>query len=121
MAFTLPELSYEYDGLQPYIDAETMRIHHTKHHNAYINNLNAAIEGTEFANMTIEEILLSETTAAVITITPCFGSCFLQMVLNLQEKHWMVSTKNGDHLMVSRRLSLKRLLPDLGPDGHGLL
>lgn len=57
MAFTLPELSYEYDGLQPYIDAETMRIHHTKHHNAYINNLNAAIEGTEFANMTIEEIL----------------------------------------------------------------
>ena len=40
MAFTLPELGYEYDGLQPYIDAETMEIHHSKHHNAYIVPVN---------------------------------------------------------------------------------
>jgi len=57
MAFTLPELGYEYDGLQPYIDAETMEIHHSKHHNAYVTNLNAAIAGTEFENMELEDIL----------------------------------------------------------------
>ncbi|MCO6459891.1 MAG: superoxide dismutase [Saprospiraceae bacterium] len=57
MSFTLPSLSYEYDGLQPYIDAETMHIHHTKHHQGYVNNLNKAIEGTEFENMSIEDIL----------------------------------------------------------------
>ena len=43
--FTLPKLPYEYDALEPTIDAETMRIHHTKHHQAYVNNLNAALQG----------------------------------------------------------------------------
>lgn len=57
MAFTLPELGYEYDGLQPYIDAETMEIHHSKHHNAYVNNLNAAIKDTEFESMELEDIM----------------------------------------------------------------
>ena len=57
MAFTLPELGYEYDALQPYIDAETMEIHHTKHHNAYVTNLNAAIVGTEFEDKSLEYIL----------------------------------------------------------------
>ena len=57
MAFTLPELGYAYDALEPHIDARTMEIHHTKHHNGYTNKLNAAIEGTDLAEESIEDIL----------------------------------------------------------------
>ena len=57
MAFTLPELPYAYDALEPQIDARTMEIHHTKHHNGYVTKLNAAIEGTDAENKSIEEIL----------------------------------------------------------------
>ena len=57
MAFELPQLPYAYDALEPHIDARTMEIHHTKHHQAYTTNLNAAIEGTELEGKTIEEIL----------------------------------------------------------------
>jgi len=57
MAFTLPELGYAYDALEPHIDARTMEIHHTKHHNGYTNKLNAAIEGTNLAEKSIEDIL----------------------------------------------------------------
>ncbi len=57
MAFTLPELGYAYTALEPHIDARTMEIHHTKHHNGYTTKLNAAIEGTALASNTIEEIL----------------------------------------------------------------
>jgi len=57
MAFTLPELGYAYDALEPNIDAKTMEIHHTKHHNGYTNKLNAAIEGTDLEGKSIEDIL----------------------------------------------------------------
>jgi Fe-Mn family superoxide dismutase len=57
MAFELPSLPYAYDALEPYIDARTMEIHHTKHHQAYITNLNAAIAGTDLEGKSIEEIL----------------------------------------------------------------
>ena len=57
MAFTLPKLPYAYDALEPYIDARTMEIHHTKHHNAYTTNLNAAIAGADLDNQSIETIL----------------------------------------------------------------
>ncbi|MBD3948700.1 superoxide dismutase [Tuanshanicoccus lijuaniae] len=57
MTFELPKLPYAYDALEPVIDAQTMEIHHTKHHNAYVTNLNKAIEGTEFENATIEELV----------------------------------------------------------------
>jgi Fe-Mn family superoxide dismutase len=57
MSFTLPALPYAYNALEPHIDARTMEIHHTKHHNAYVTNLNAAIAGTEWEGKTIEEIL----------------------------------------------------------------
>ena len=57
MAFELPKLPYAYNALEPHIDARTMEIHHTKHHNAYTTNLNAAIAGTDFEGKSIEEIL----------------------------------------------------------------
>ena len=58
MAFTLPPLPYGYDALEPNIDARTMEIHHTKHHQGYVNNLNAAIEkAPELQNKSLEELL----------------------------------------------------------------
>ncbi len=57
MSFELPELPYAYDALEPHIDARTMEIHHSKHHNGYTNNLNNAIAGTEFEGKSIEDIL----------------------------------------------------------------
>ena len=57
MAFTLPNLPYEFAALEPHIDARTMEIHHDKHHAAYVNNLNAALQGTEHEGKTIEELL----------------------------------------------------------------
>lgn len=56
MAFELPNLDYAYDALEPHIDARTMEIHHSKHHNAYVTNLNKAIEGTDADTMSIEDI-----------------------------------------------------------------
>jgi Fe-Mn family superoxide dismutase len=58
MAFTLPPLPYAYDALEPYIDARTMEIHHTKHHQAYVNNLNAAIEkAPELAGKSLDDLM----------------------------------------------------------------
>lgn len=59
MAFTLPELTYPLDALEPTIDATTMQIHHDKHHGGYVTNVNKAIEGTEFDNLSIVELLQS--------------------------------------------------------------
>lgn len=56
MAFELPKLNYEYTALEPFIDAKTMEIHHTKHHQAYLDNLNKAIAGTELEEKSIEDI-----------------------------------------------------------------
>ncbi|ANI87961.1 superoxide dismutase [Arachidicoccus ginsenosidimutans] len=57
MAFTLPALPYAFDALEPYIDAQTMQIHHGKHHQAYVDNLNKAIAGTDNENKTLDEIV----------------------------------------------------------------
>jgi Fe-Mn family superoxide dismutase len=57
MAFQLPDLPYDYSALEPHIDAETMRIHHDLHHKAYVDNANAALDGTEFADWSVEKIL----------------------------------------------------------------
>ena len=57
MAFELPQLNYAYDALEPHIDARTMEIHHSKHHNGYTNNLNAAIAGTDLETKSVETIL----------------------------------------------------------------
>lgn len=55
--FELPKLPYDYDALEPYIDKQTMEIHHTKHHNAYVTNLNKAIEGTDMEGKTVEDLM----------------------------------------------------------------
>jgi len=57
--FSLPELAYDYADLEPYIDAQTMELHHSKHHQAYVDKLNAALEGTEWADKPLDEILQS--------------------------------------------------------------
>lgn len=57
MAYSLPELPYAYDALEPHFDARTMEIHHTKHHQGYTNNVNAALAGTDFEGKDIEDVL----------------------------------------------------------------
>ncbi|TCJ12504.1 superoxide dismutase [Flaviaesturariibacter flavus] len=57
MAFTLPALPYAHDALEPHIDTQTMQIHHGKHHQAYVDNLNKAIAGTEHENKSLEELV----------------------------------------------------------------
>jgi len=59
MAYSVPPLAYDFDALEPHIDAQTMEIHHDKHHGAYVTNLNAALEGTEWMDRPIESVLAS--------------------------------------------------------------
>jgi Fe-Mn family superoxide dismutase len=66
MSFELPQLPYAYDALEPHIDARTMEIHHSKHHQAYITNLNAAIAGTDLEGKSIEEVLIKGRDIAAI-------------------------------------------------------
>ncbi len=67
MSHTLPALPYAHNALEPYIDAQTMEIHHGKHHQAYVDNLNKAIEGTDAAGLSLEELIknISKYPAAV--------------------------------------------------------
>jgi superoxide dismutase, Fe-Mn family len=57
MAFEVPPLPYDYDALEPHIDEQTMRVHHDKHHQAYVDKANGALEGTEWANESVEQVL----------------------------------------------------------------
>ena len=57
MAFEVPPLPYDYDALEPHIDEQTMRLHHDKHHQAYVDKANAALEGTDWADRSVEEVL----------------------------------------------------------------
>jgi Fe-Mn family superoxide dismutase len=57
MAFEVPPLPYDYDALEPHIDEQTMRVHHDKHHQAYVDNANAALEGTPLADKSVEQVL----------------------------------------------------------------
>lgn len=57
MAFTLPALPYDYAALEPHLDAKTMEIHHTLHHQTYINKANAALESSNYANTDVNELL----------------------------------------------------------------
>ena len=66
MTFELPDLPYAYDALEPHIDALTMEIHHSKHHNAYTNNLNAAVEANGLDGKSIEELLSEHSDIAAV-------------------------------------------------------
>ena len=57
MSYSLPELGYAYDALEPHFDARTMEIHHSKHHNAYVTKTNAAVEGTDLGSKSIEDLI----------------------------------------------------------------
>jgi Fe-Mn family superoxide dismutase len=57
MAFVVPDLPYEYNALEPHIDEQTMRVHHDKHHQAYVDKANAALEGTDWADKDVNEVL----------------------------------------------------------------
>src|SRR5918994_473908 len=59
MALEVPPLPYDYAALEPHIDEETMRIHHDKHHQAYVDNANKALDGTEWADRAVEDVLRS--------------------------------------------------------------
>jgi Fe-Mn family superoxide dismutase len=87
MKFELPKLEYTYDALEPNIDAKTMEIHHSKHHNGYTNNLNNAIEGTGLEGKTIEEICKSEGLSGAARNN---GGGFYNHCL-----FWQVMTPNG--------------------------
>lgn len=57
MAYTLPQLPYSYDALEPHFDKETMEIHHSRHHQTYVNSLNAALEGSELSSLAVDEVI----------------------------------------------------------------
>jgi superoxide dismutase, Fe-Mn family len=57
MAYSVPDLPYDYDALEPHIDEQTMRVHHDKHHQAYVDKANAALEGTDWADKDVDEVL----------------------------------------------------------------
>ena len=59
MAYTVPDLPYDYNALEPHIDEATMRVHHDKHHQAYVDKVNAALDGTDWADRPIEEVIAS--------------------------------------------------------------
>jgi Fe-Mn family superoxide dismutase len=98
MAFEVPPLPYAPDALEPHIDAQTMSLHHDKHHQAYVDKLNAALEGTEFADSSIEDVI------ANLDAIP-------------EDKRTAVRNNGGGHL--NHSLFWKSMSPDGGgaPDG----
>jgi Fe-Mn family superoxide dismutase len=98
--YSLPDLPYAYDALEPHIDARTMEIHHTKHHAAYISKLNAAIEGHDLGNPSIEELV-----AGIHTLP--------------DEIQTAVRNHGGGH--VNHTLFWKWMSPDGGGQPHGEL
>jgi Fe-Mn family superoxide dismutase len=107
MSFQLPALPYGFDALEPHIDARTMEIHHGKHHAAYTNNLNAAIQGTELEGKTIEEIL-----AHISTHSPAIrnnGGGFYNHNL-----FWTILSPNGSPEPAASLAIHGAILADLG-------
>ena len=86
--FELPALPYEYDALEPYIDKMTMEIHHTKHHNAYVTKLNAAVEGTDLEGKALED-LFSNISGLPVAVRNNGGGHFNHSLF------WNIMKKNG--------------------------
>ena len=100
MAYSVPDLPYGFDALEPTIDAQTMEIHHDKHHAAYVANLNAALEGTEWMDRPIETVL------ADLDILP-------------EDKRTAVRNNGGGH--ANHSLFWETMSPDGGGDPSGAL
>ena len=94
MAFELPPLPYDYDALEPHIDEETMRVHHDKHHQAYVDNANKALDGTPLADKPVEHVLTN------LEVLP-------------EDKQALVKNNAGGHLNHSMFWEI------MGPDGGG--
>ena len=110
MAIILPELPYAYDALEPYIDAETMTLHHDKHHATYVANANAALEKHPEIGEDLEALL-----ADVFS-----GNSFLLKNKSRQQMFWLRLKKLLVHLM-SLKLSLQKLQQHVSVQvGHGL-
>jgi Fe-Mn family superoxide dismutase len=99
MAYELPPLPYPYDALEPHIDEQTMRIHHDKHHQAYIDKANAALEGTEWEDRPIEQLL-----GAILDIVP-------------EDKQKVFRNNGGGH--ANHSLFWEIMSPDGGGDPSG--
>jgi Fe-Mn family superoxide dismutase len=100
MAFEVPPLPYDYGALAPTIDEQTMRLHHDKHHQAYVTNANAALEGTEWADKTVEQVLV-------------------QLDLIPEEKRTAVRNNAGGH--ANHSLFWEIMSPDGGGEPSGSL
>ena len=100
MAFELPKLPYDYNALEPHIDEETMKIHHDKHHQAYVDKLNAAVEGTDMAEKSIEELIKN------LDLVPA-------------DKKAAVQNNGGGHL--NHSLFWEMMTPDAHGHPHGEL
>ena len=100
MAFEVPPLPYDYGALAPTIDEQTMRLHHDKHHQAYVTNANAALEGTEWADKTVEQVLV-------------------QLDLIPEEKRAAVRNNAGGH--ANHSLFWEIMSPDGGGEPSGSL
>ena len=134
MTYKLPELPYAYDALEPHFDKETMSIHHTKHHNAYVTNLNNALEGNEeLLNKSIEDLIanLDAVPEGKRTAVRNNGgghanhSLFWELLSadgggNHQAHLLKQSTTNSVALMHSKKNSQKRAQLVLDQDGLGL-
>ena len=124
MSYTLPELGYAYDALEPHFDAQTMEIHHSKHHQAYVNNANAVLETlpAEFSEMCAGQLIerdfgsvenfKAEFEKAAATR---FGSGWAWLVIN-QGKLSVVSTANQDSPLMGKEIAGCEGFPLLGLD-----
>jgi len=99
MAYSVPDLPYPYDALEPHIDEATMRVHHDKHHQAYVDKANGALEGTEWADKDVEEVL--------------------QNLSSLGDKETAVRNNAGGHY--NHTLFWQMLSPDGGGEPQGEL
>jgi superoxide dismutase, Fe-Mn family len=92
MAFELPPLPYAYDALEPYIDAQTMQLHHDKHHATYVTNLNNAVKGTQFESLAVEDVVrrLAEVPENVRTAVRNNGGGHLN-----HSMFWQIMKPNG--------------------------
>jgi len=91
MAYTLPPLPYAYNALEPHIDARTMEIHHTKHHQAYINNVNNAINGTDLEKLPVEQLIadLSKVPENIRGVVRNNGGAELDRAHRLRQRGWL--------------------------------